>query len=201
MYNTNVGTRRQWLARLTEGGSLGSSPGGSRARAQLGGNSGSPGSLRRVAGPLPVGGASASRIGDDARAQPVRRHRPGGPSPRFRPKALTTGSTTIPAGLIVQEAEDPGGHRAQRLRVTWDLEAAGLGVSAAVGGPAPSTRRQWLARLTAEGSHGSPPGGLRARAQLGGNSGSPGSLRRAGGALPFVGLPPPQLVTLLGRSL
>ena len=40
----------------------------------------------------------------------------GGPPPRFRPQAFTTGSTTIPAGLIMHEAEDPGGHRAQRLQ-------------------------------------------------------------------------------------
>ena len=76
----------------------------------------------------------------------------------------------------MHEAEDPGGHRAQRLRVAWALKAGGL-VQCAVGGPAPSTRRQWLARLTAGGSHGSSPGGPRARAQLGGNSGSPGALR------------------------
>ena len=59
----------------------------------------------------------------------VRRHTPGGPSPRLRPKAFTAGSTTISARLILHEAEDPGGHRAQRLRVAWDLKATGLGGS------------------------------------------------------------------------
>ena len=129
--------------------------------------------------PTLPGGATTSRIGDDARAQPVRRHRPGGPSPRLRPKAFTTGSTTIPAGLIMHEAEDPGGHRAQRLRVAWDLKAAGLGGSicgwgarsqhqAAVAcqahcggfsrvptrrfsGPRPARRQQRLAGLAEEG--------------------------------------------------
>ena len=64
------------------------------------------------------------------------------------------------------------------------------------------SRQQWLARRTAGGSHGSSPGGLRVRAQLGGNSGSPGSLRRVAlGPYPFlVGLPPPELVTMLGLN-
>ena len=107
----------------------------------------------------------------------VRRHSPGGLLALVQTEGAHHGLHHYPSGTDLARAEDPGGHRAQRLGVTWGLEAAGLGAASAVGGPAPSTRRQWLARLTAGGSLGSPPGGLRARAQLEDNSGSPGSLR------------------------
>ena len=107
----------------------------------------------------------------------VRRHRPGGLLTLVQTEGAHHGLHHYPSGTDLARAEDPGGHRAQRLGVTWGLEAAGLGAASAVGGPAPSTRRQWLARLTAGGSLGSPPGSPRACAQLEDNSGSPGSLR------------------------
>ena len=66
---------------------------------------------------MPDGGAATSRVGVTVRAQPaITGALRGGPSPKFRPRALTAGSTTIPAGLILQK---------QRIRVGTGHSAEG----------------------------------------------------------------------------
>ena len=119
--------QRQWLSRLTAGGVFGSPPGGLRVRSQ-------PGRQQRLAGlaeegsRVPtLGGASTSRVGNTVRAQPVfagtasgGAHHPGSD------RRAHHGLHRYAKGTDRAKAEDLGGHRAQRLGVSWDLKA-GIG--------------------------------------------------------------------------